>query len=53
MTPKPVFERRLGNVFRYYDVAPAGDRFLMDDPPPEARKPRLRIVSNWQALLAR
>jgi Tol biopolymer transport system component len=52
--PKPVFDARLSNAAEsFWDAAPAGDRFLVDDPPPEARRPLIRLVTNWPSLVKR
>jgi Tol biopolymer transport system component len=52
--PKPVFEARLSNAAEsFWDVSPDGDRFLTDDPPPEARHPLIRLVTNWPSLVKR
>ena len=51
-TPRPLFPvATLGTVF--YDVASDGQRFLVLQPPEDAKSAPLTVVINWQAELAK
>ncbi len=52
--PEGVASARLfdaGGAIRSYDVAPDGDRFLVNVPAPGAPAPPLALIVNWRSLL--
>jgi dipeptidyl aminopeptidase/acylaminoacyl peptidase len=63
--PRPLFATRIPfptpteDANHYFDVAPDGERFLLNDPPPESPQPdpdaptagKLHVIVNWTSLL--